>query len=381
MGTRSTVRSIAWALSLCVAAGCEQAPLVDMFIAEPAAPPRVPCAGRSELCNRPDELVSSLSAARSISLFPCTPSGSLGEDAVDTTCPVPSPGTTWRNKAVLIEADEPREVLVSKVDLTDARVLLSGPVTLRVRDIPSIERLELQSSSPGAQVVFEHVAASHVTIGDATRAFAGHVSAHHTRFDDLSLNATSVELDSAVIARSFLSAERIDSGDGVLEDVVIDVGDGLFAPSSLTDVRIVGCDTLAFFGSSLTRSIIPRCTGEPTRLYDSKALDIVLDGLIEGAGGTIRSSRLGRYDPSEYVLWDVYVSEGSMFCNEAHALKSTATIRCTYCEDQAFDVGPACNLEQPVPEAEAAPQNPCQALDLTTQCAAPLPERLRPLRD
>lgn len=383
MHTTTQKRSIACALLLLlIGSGCDQAPLVDKFApVVPVEPPVSECIRQLFLCMAPDILENSLPEPRALSLFPCAPSEEdAGIDDGASGCPLPVPGLGWRNTSVLIQADEPREVVVTEVPVSDVRVLLEGPVTLRFENVPQLERVEIRSDSPEASVEFDHVVTARVTLGDEASPFAGHVDARHTRFEDLSMNVESFELDSVVIQKSNIAVQRLDSGDGLFEDVVIDVGDGLFAPSQLSDVRFERCHSLSFFGTTLKDSIIPRCEGDvATRLYSVDANGGVIDGVINGEGGTLGGVQLGRYDPSEYALWGVAVG-GSMFCDETESLKSTAHIKCSDCTDDAFSEAPACNLEEPAELPSGARTNYCEALNLRTECSAPLPERLRPLR-
>lgn len=387
MGPAMKASASIGALALLLAGGCAVGePVVDRAPIVP--PPPVPvsrCLIPSKLCSLPIEGENSAVAARALRGAFCVPSdgdgGIVDGDAL-ANCDEPAVDAGWRSADVLVRADEPREVVVSGAGVFNMRIRLDGPVTLVLRELTKLTNVELVTTSSEATVVFDDVMGVQVTIGDTATPFAGHVVARHSRFDNLSMVAESFELDSVMITQSFVSTDFMNSGDGVFLDVVLELGDALFAPSRLDLTEIVSCRTLAFFGGVLTSTIVPRCeSDEPTRLHDAVVGLSILDGLIVGDGGSLNMTQLGRLHPSEYVFWRVVVTDKSMFCDQALRLRSTDNIRCSDCTEGAFGAGQAntCNLEEPEEEEEKTRNNLCEALDLRDQCTAPLPDRMRPI--
>jgi hypothetical protein len=376
------------AATLLLACACAVGePLIDRFSTldeKMGATPK--CLLPSMLCDSPDTLVNNSVVARVLNLSTaCLPperDGSLDEG--DANCAAPEPGLSWNNADVLLSADEPRVVEVTGVSVTNTRVRLDGPVTLIFRDLAQLSGLELSSSSPEAEVVFEDLESDLVTIGDTAMPFAGHVFARHASFEHLSMVAASFELDSVMITQSFVAADFMSSGDGQFRDAVLDLGEALFAPSRLERTEILRCRKLSFFGGTMVGSMIPRCEGdEATRLYALLAEGSIIDGVVRGDGGELKGCQLGRHHPSEYTLRNVSVVLYSMFCDRAVSLKSTDSIRCSHCTEAAFGSpeDDACNVDPPAEKRSDAKQNLCEPLNLRTQCTEPVPDQLRPIQD
>lgn len=382
MGPATKARAIS-ALALLLAGGCAIGePVIDRVAPLPP-PPKPSCLGPSTLCStQPAE--SRAIASRALSGPFCVPndrdSGADDDDAL-VNCDEPSDVAAWQNVDVLLRTDEPREVVISGVRVFNTRIRLEGPVTLVFRELIQLSNVELVTTSPESAVLFDDVMGLRLTVGDASTPFAGLITARHSRFELLSMAAASLELDSAMIIESSVAVDFLNVGDGSFRDVALELGDALFAPSHLERTEIVGCRTLSFFGGTLTTTVVPRCdSDEPTRIYNVGVYYSILDGLIVGEDGELWGTQLGRYQPSEYVLWGVAVAKGSMFCDHAVSLKSTDSIRCSDCTEAAFGApdDDACNLLQRDDAGVEVQHNFCKTLDLRDECTGPVPDRVRP---
>jgi hypothetical protein len=370
------VRSTAALLLSC--GGCEVGePLIDR---EPPTVEVPPPGCTPSACDWPDQLENAMPAALVLEPVSC-PSvdhGAVGEATEPSRdCAEPAQGADWRDDDVILYAKEPREVVIAGgAAMHGVRIVIDGPVTLIVRDVPALAHVQISSSSPEAEVVLEGVDAEHVVVGDAGAPFAGHILLHHSRIDRLSMVATSLELDASMITESFVSVATLNSGDGAFRDVVLEVGHALLAPSQLEGVRITRCGTLSFFGATVRSSIVPRCTDEPTRLYDTRVSRGIFDGVVHADGGRFDRVQLGRHDASDYQLWDNVVRE-SAFCDGAERLMAQATFIDTNCSKRAFgEPDDVCTLGE---VSDRENRNCCAALALETECPAPRPERVRPI--
>jgi hypothetical protein len=387
---RPTTKALASisALALLLAGGCDIGqPVIDRAaFVPPPEPPTPPCLRQSTLCSTPPRVMNSAATSRALRASVCDPpdrDAGIDEGDAQANCDEPPPGSSWRNADVLVSAEAPRELVISGVDVFNMRVRLEGPVTLVFRELTQLTNVELVTTSTEATIVFDDLLGVQVTIGDESTPFAGHVAARHSRFDRLSMVAASFEIDSVMITESFVSVDFMNSGDGYFRDVVLDLGDALFAPSRLYQIEIVRCRTLAFFGGNLTETIVPRCeSDEPTRLNDAVVDNSVVDGLILGDGSSLHATQLGRYHPSDFVLWRGSVGV-SMFCDQALRLKATDNIRCSHCTEAAFGApqDDACNLERPSEKSGEFKRNLCEPLNLQTECTGPVPDRDRPIAD
>jgi len=294
-------------------------------------------------------------------------------------------GARWQDTNIVLEANRPTELIIARSELTNVRLHLVGPVTMRFQDATTLTGVSISGASPDARVAFDDVAPEEITIGDSTLPFAGHIEARHSEFRQASWVIESAELDSAAMVDGFVSVQELVSNDGVLREVTMSLGHALFAPTEMVGVDIQRCASISIFGSKLGGVIIPRCTDEPTRLYASALLGGSLDGVIHGDSSRIEGTRLGRNEPSDFVFWGVHVSS-SAFCDEIAGLKvSPNGVQCSSCSEHALEpLDKGCILPDDsfdeVIELEGR-RNFCEKLDMLEPCPEPIPPRSRPVVD
>lgn len=369
------------ALVIAACAGCKVAgPVVDR---EPKPPPPGLLAD-VVACHEPSPCTSEFVIQGETIITELRPLGAttsaFDEDAgVDT---VLDPDTiAWSDTSIVLASAVPIEIVIEEAPEPGALIELHGPVTLRFENIQDLDDLRIASSSPESEVVLDHVAALNLTMGDAEHRFAGRLFAKHVAFERASMNVENVQLDSAVFFESFLAASFLTSRDGFFETVVLELGVGLFAPSELREVEIRRCDALSFFGSSLWGISIPRCRdGEATRIYDSKVVRGVVDGVIDADTSKLDSLRIGQREPTSLVLWGSNVMRNN-FCDFANDIKfERGQVNCSDCTEAAFSEA-LCELPQESEGRDSSSTgrfNFCEALDLAEGCEDPLPDRPRP---
>lgn len=296
----------------------------------------------------------------------------------------------WKTSNVVIETDVPIEIVISDAEISDTRVDLVGPITLRFQDGTKLSSVSISSTSESARVVFDKVDPYGLIVGDAAQPFAGHMEARHSSMNSASAVVESMELDSVMIKEGFLSARDLVSNDGALKGVTLDVGHATFAPTTLLGVAITKCGSLSFFGSALQGVLVPRCSGEPTRIYATNVGGGQIDGRISGDTSSFEGVLLGVSEPTELDLWGVKVSSGT-FCDRIESVKvSYNAVTCSDCSEAAFDSpDKGCLLplgdfdDLASAEAEEADaglkSNFCEALDMFEPCPPPLPMRTRPI--
>jgi hypothetical protein len=287
----------------------------------------------------------------------------------------------WSDTSIVLASAVPIEVVIDEAPEPGALIQLHGPVTLRFENIADLNALRIASSSRESEVVLDHVTALDLTMGDAEQRFAGRLFAKHSAFERASMNVETMQLDSAVFFESFIAASFLTSRDGFFETVVLELGVGLFAPSELREVEIRRCDALSFFGSSLWGISIPRCqNGEATRIYDSKVVRGVVDGVIDADTSKFDSLRIGQREPTLLVLWGSNVMRNN-FCDFADDIKfERGQVNCSDCTEAAFSEA-LCKLPQESGGRDSSSSgrfNFCEALDLAEACEDPIPDRPRP---
>lgn len=294
-------------------------------------------------------------------------------------------GVEWRDANIVIEAEDALEVVVSNADVRSTRIELRGPITLRFQDMAALEGVSISSNARSAVVGFDRVQPKALIVGDAEHRFAGHLEARHSAFTASSFVLESIELDSVVIDGAFLASTDLVANDGSLHDVTMDLGDATFAPTEMLAVDIKQCETLSFFGSNLRNVLVPRCSGDPTRLYTTDLVSGRLDGEISGDGSKLEQVHLGLNEPSRYELWAVTVVS-SAFCGHVEDVKvSKNAVMCSSCSEGALEtLETACTLplgdfERPDDDREDVIQNFCEPLNMLEPCPPPVPMRTRPI--
>jgi hypothetical protein len=293
-------------------------------------------------------------------------------------------GARWESSNIVLEADAPAELTIAGSALSDVRLHLVGPVTVRFQDATTMVRVSISSTSSDARVALDEVDPEDLTIGDSEQPFAGHVTARHSEIVEASWVVESSELDSASISEAFVAVRDLVSNDGLLFDVTMTLGHALFAPTAMEVVDIKSCETLSIFGSELGHVAIPSCTDEPTRIYASKLTGGSLDGAVHGDSSKLDQVRLGQKDPSDLVLWGVSVTS-SVFCNEIESVKvSPSSVQCSSCTQRSLNPrDKGCLLPDETFELieDLGRQNFCEELDTFKPCPEPLPVRSRPFVD
>jgi len=293
-------------------------------------------------------------------------------------------GARWQSSNIVLEAGAPAELTIAGSALSDVRLHLIGPVTVRFQDATTLVRVSISSPSADARVALDEVDPEDLTIGDSDQPFAGHVTARHSEIVEASWVIESGELDSASISEAFVDARDLVSNDGLLFDVTMTLGHALFAPTAMEVVDIQSCETLSIFGSELGHVVIPRCTDEPTRIYASKLTGGSLDGVVHGDSSKLDQVRLGQKEPSDLVLWAVSVTS-SVFCNQIESLKvSPSSVQCSSCTKRSLNPrDKGCLLPDDTFELieDLGRQNFCEELDTLERCPEPLPVRSRPFVD
>jgi len=340
------------------------------------------CMTATDRCYAEYSIRNTMPAALALAASSCE-SGSL-DPALDEgdaapSCDQPPAGGDWRDRDVLLRAEDPIEVVIAGgVAVRNVRITIDGPVTLLVHDVSTLEQVQIASASPEAEIVLDQVVAEQLIIGDAAQPFAGQLYAKQARIHRLSMVGASLDLDATMIVDSFLSVDALNSADGFLLDVVVEVGDALFAPSRLETVHFARCGSLSFFGGTQNGTTVPRCSNAPTRYYNVTVMNGVVDGAVHGDSGRFLAVQLGRFERSDYQLWGVALS-GVLFCDGAKSLRSTYGITGSGCTGAAFgEPDDVCNLWD---TDDRENENCCAALALDTPCPEPVPDRMRTVPD
>jgi hypothetical protein len=286
----------------------------------------------------------------------------------------------WEDERIILASAAPIDVVRDDAPEAGTLIELRGPVTLRFQNIASLEGLRIAGASAESRLVLEHVTALDLTLGDSDHRFAGRLEAKNTAFERASVNAAHVQLGSSALVESLVAAETFVSRDVIMENVVLEVGDGLFAPSELRYVEIRRCDALSFFESDLRNVAIPRCRGDaPTRFYGTDIFRSVIDGSLSADSSSLEAVRVGRRQDTSLLMWNTILI-GITFCDFADEVQFVpGKTQCSSCTDGALETV-VCKLPKEAVDGmvSSEPRNFCERIDEAVGCEEPLPARPRP---
>lgn len=292
--------------------------------------------------------------------------GELDPDTID-----------WAGGRIELASETPLDVVRDEAPEAGTLIELRGPVTLRFENVARLERLRIAGSSPESRLVLDHVTALDLTLGDGDHPFAGRLDAKHAAFERASVSAAYLQLYSVAFVDSFVAAETFISRDGLLHNVVLELGEGTFAPSDLREVEIRSCDVLSFFESHLEDISISRCRSDvPTRLHQTKVVRGMLDGAFSADLSSLEAVRFGLRQDTSLIVWETRGSRLA-FCDHADDLQLESTPQCSSCTEDAVQ-DRVCKLQDEERIKADSPQNFCNPIDDAPRCDEPFPDRLRP---
>jgi hypothetical protein len=286
----------------------------------------------------------------------------------------------WKDDTIVLASAAPIEVVLDDAPKAGTLIELRGPVTLRFQNIASLEGVRIASTSPESRLLFEHVTAVELTLGDSDHRFAGRLEAKNTAFERASVNAAHVQLDASALIESFFAAATLVSRDAVMRNVVLELGDGMFAPTELEYVEIRRCDALSFFGSNVRNVSIPRCRSDaPTRFYATDVFSSVIDGSLSADASSLEAVRVGRKEETSLLMWNTILISIT-FCDFADDVQlEPGSAKCSTCTDDALE-GLVCKLPKEAGDQPTSTErrNFCERIDEAAGCEEPLPDRPRP---
>lgn len=374
------MRAALAALAIVACTACDVAgPVVDRLPKPPMLPP--PADPISVPCQKPPSCETEFMTDGGLAELRPLDADNAGldedagvEDALDPNA------IDWDSDSIELASATPIDVMHREAPEAGALIELRGPVTLRFEHVASLDGVRIASVSPESRLVFDHVTALDLTLGDGEHRFAGRLEAKHTTFEAASVNAAHISLDSVVFVDSFIEAETFVSRDGLMLNTILELGDGFFAPSELRDTEIRRCDALSFFQSSLMNVSIARCRSDvPTRLYESMVVRGVLNGVLLADTSVIEAVLLGQKEETSLLMWRTAAKRVAL-CDYADDVQLGASaIQCSSCTDDALE-GRLCEVREEAerPEEWKGRYNYCDKLDDVARCEEPLPERPRP---
>ncbi|HEX7478511.1 MAG TPA: hypothetical protein VF331_11935 [Polyangiales bacterium] len=289
-------------------------------------------------------------------------------------------GVTLDHDNVVIEAQSPLELELDEAMLSDVHVSLHGPITLRIKDSSSFDRVQVTGASADtleARVELEHVQGTGFVVGDKQQTFGGSVSILRSALKKSQLYVRDVYMQSTQWDDSRVNATTIAVTDLKLTIGELDFDSAVISASHLQAMQVDACGSLALIDTYATESHVPGCTQDGTRIYGGLVAGGLFEGTIESDSASWDSTLLGVLEPTDLVMWGGSMTSVGL-CSSTHSLRlgAGATLSCTICDATTLAKrGEVCTIPELYARFE---ENLCAALDKPAVCVAPLPVRTRP---
>jgi hypothetical protein len=269
----------------------------------------------------------------------------------DGECAFRAEGVSLERTLLRLSSARPCVLALPGALVTDARIELSGPVTLVLGERARIERTgfvgeRTDAGAPLLDIDLSEVARS--AIGDGRRPFEGMLSARHTMFTSSSVRAEDAVLESVVFLHAQLDFDALDAIDATFAGAWLDLGAAVFGGCSFDRVDFRSCSSLLVAGSEIYKSVLRGCGEERVRIYNSTIGRSMLDGWFESDTNNIESMQLGLNGPTDFVQFGGVINKVA-FCEHAasYRLGELANSSCTRCiVPGALEPGGACNVSE-----------------------------------
>jgi hypothetical protein len=302
--------------------------------------------------------------------------------AAAATSPLALDAVQWSNLNLSFASQTELTLTLNAPSLDGVFVQLSGPVVLRITAAHSLHDLRIAGSASAdgrPRLELEDVEAEVVSIGDEAHGFEGTVSAHATKFVDLTVKADDLTLESVWLENGSIACETLNLTDGTLKNLTLDANTAVVSASSVGQAHLHFCDSVSLIECQLEQSTVTTCAGTTARMYTTSLIEGAIDGSFEADGAHFAGVRIGAEAATDLIGFNSTFSSVDL-CSQvsSFAIGMRSTIDCSECDPSFQTMNPACAL--PDPPASTSP-NFCVAWPDTTPwqaCPDGLPERTRP---
>ncbi len=269
-----------------------------------------------------------------------------------------------------IRSERACELELPQLVARDARIELTGPVTLVIGERAELERTSFtaQANVDGQPALEIDLAqATQAAIGDEELPFEGFLSVGRSTLTDSSVHAEDVLLESAVFINAKLDAREIEAADAVFSRAVLDVGDAVLAACAFDSVEVRSCEALLLAGSEIYDSVFRGCGDAWMRFYNSSVGRSMLDGRIESDSSNLEGVVFGSEAPTEVVQFGGVINKAA-YCGKARSyrLGELANSTCARCDARdSLKPGGACSVSE---IDNVQPGRHCEALAELDAC-------------
>jgi hypothetical protein len=284
----------------------------------------------------------------------------------------------WRSLTLMIETEAPLVLELTRAALSQLRVTLRGPVTLRVVDSQEVSELMLMTDHAAAALELRDSRVSRLRVGvSAAMRFAGTLDVQRSQVADVLAFARTASFESVLLEDARLLAdERLDFSDATGRRVVVAADQIVLNVSTFSEIEVERCGRLAAYQTWLSNFRVPACSDDSTRVYGGSMRRGSIEGPIVADRASFERTRFGVLDTTDLQLWDSELSN-TAFCagTDSVTLGGNTSSLCAFCREDDGSLVPvrACRH----PDAEPILLQTCQGL-LDAPVCEPAPQRMRP---
>lgn len=283
----------------------------------------------------------------------------------------------WIDLDLEIESASALTLEVARPFLTQTRLRIIGPVTVRVLETRALHDVVVMSESAAAAIDVTDAAAQAIRLGDEGDEFAARITMTRSTLERVQIFARDLSFETVGLSQARVTAENLHWVDVTSRGVKLAVGTAVISASRLSEVEVLSCDVLDIHRSSLSAYAIPACSVDPTRLFESTLTRGTLDGTFDADNAQIVNSVFGANDATDLLLWDTRLSVVNFCAGTNHVvLAGKSATGCSRCQELDGSQVPIDACREPNND-KLVVSSFCELLYLAPDCD-PAPERMRP---
>jgi hypothetical protein len=279
---------------------------------------------------------------------------------------------------LVVSAPDPAELTLSAAVLTNSRITLEGPVSLRVVDRSSLRNVQIVARAGMGQRVeiVEADAQSLRIVNEDGELFPGDVLITRASLWDAALLARELTLENVLVSRGDIASDDLIAHALLASDLKLQVDRAALASTELSRFQLQRCGSMQVTSSLLSFGVMVNCE-QPLRIDRTDVDDTAIIGRVEGRLTSWQGVSFGAGGATDLELWNSSV-HSNVLCDGVQRFAVQGAVECNACP--APNVVPAsCRIAALVRGSETGDlrdagteetwANPeCPALDTVPPC-------------
>ncbi|HET8933566.1 MAG TPA: hypothetical protein VFN67_09010 [Polyangiales bacterium] len=283
---------------------------------------------------------------------------------------------TWNQVHVEIASAVPATLELVGGQIEHVSLVLHGPITLRIVDVPRVN--DLRVLAPNSAVNVELLRS--IGGGVAIDAPQGALLLRRSSLDHVNITAQRLDFESSSVTDAAWQAAALNAVDATLHRIRSSAERSVISACDVTGIHLASCQSLTLVQGSITDAQILACA-EETGIYGTAVVHAQLEGNMILDGASLGQVVLGLGEVGSISTWDTQLTDISI-CKDSQELTfgGASDGRCFHCNlTDSLAQPAACRLEQAMPMLEGVASCPNLRGPMPF-CGDPSPERMRPPR-